>query len=327
MSGMLFFVKPGAGTWVGARDGTRRCTVRCSVGYLSGALGGGFGMTRHTRFRRGAVAAVIVIAMAARSNAQSDVGSVRRNLLDDLRWTPNTVVADAEDVVRSPCHVGELFAADGLFYQRAFYYTLLGAGAALGGAFALDKSLRASLHDMPEGVADGLQTSGGWFVAASGVALYAYGLFGNDERARHEALTGGEGALIAALIATGLKAATGRLRPRDGQGAFQFFEGGTSCPSGHATPAFAGAAAVSAYFDNRWYALVPEYTAAFAVGFGRIGNDAHWFSDVIGAGLVGVGTTELLRYMHRQHAADPSRFRVFPIAGPETAGLAVATAW
>jgi membrane-associated phospholipid phosphatase len=284
-------------------------------------------MSRQIRLRRTAVALALVVVTAMPCWAQATTGGVGRNLLADLRWSANTLEADAEDVVRSPCHVGDLFAEDGLFHQRAFYYTLLGAGAALGGAFGLDKMMRANLHDMPQGVADGLQTSGGWFVAASGIVLYGYGLFQNDDRARQEALTGGEGAMLAGLITTGLKAATGRLRPRDGEGAFQFFDGGTSFPSGHATPAFAGAAAVSAYFDDRWYALVPEYTAAFAVGFGRIGNDAHWFSDIIGAGLVGVGTTELLRYMHRQHAADPSRFRVFPVVGPGTAGLELALDW
>jgi len=284
-------------------------------------------MTTRTRARHTAVTVAVVMAMAVPVSAQSDAASFSRNILDDLRWTANTAEADAEDVIRSPCHIGDLFAEDGLFHQRAFYYTLLGAGAALGGAFALDKSVRANLHDMPDGVADGLQAGGGWFVAGSAAALYAYGLFANDERARQEALTGAEGALLAALITTGLQSGLGRHRPREGEGAFDFFSGGTSFPSGHTTPVFAGAAAVSEYFDNRWYALVPEYAAAFAMGFGRIGNDQHWLSDIIGSGLVGVGTTELLRYLHRQHAADPSRFRIFPVTGPGTAGLEVAVAW
>lgn len=97
--------------------------------------------------------------------------------------------------------------------------------------------------------------------------------------------------------------------------------------SGHATPAFAAAAAVSEYFDNDWRALVPAYAAAFATGFGRIGNDAHWLSDVIGAGLVGVGSTELLLYLHRAHAENPSRFRVFPAASERSVSITVAFDW
>jgi hypothetical protein len=47
-----------------------------------------------------------------------------------------------------------------------------------------------------------------------------------------------------------------------------------------------------------------------------MGHDAHWFSDIIGAALVGVGTTELLLHMHRYHEEHPWRLRVFPAVPP-----------
>jgi len=180
---------------------------------------------------------------------------------------------------------------------------------------------------MPSGVANGLQNSGSYFVAASGGLLYAYGLVRDEDPTRHDAMTGGESALLAGLITSGLQSAFGRLRPAQGRGAFHFFDHGSSFVSAHATPAFAGASAVSEHFDNEWYALLPEYVAAFAVGFGRIGNDAHWLSDIVGAGLVGVGTTELLRYLHEGHEQNPSRFRVFPVMSRETTGVVVALEW
>ena len=59
--------------------------------------------------------------------------------------------------------------------------------------------------------------------------------------------------------------------------------------SGDVMPMFALAAAVSEYYDNRWYVAAPIYSLALLDGFGRMGNNAHWFSDVAGAALLGVG--------------------------------------
>jgi len=60
-----------------------------------------------------------------------------------------------------------------------------------------------------------------------------------------------------------------------------------------------------------------------AMGFGRMGHDAHWLSDIAGAAIVGVGTTELLLYMHQQHAENPGRFRIFPVASPHATGIGI----
>jgi membrane-associated phospholipid phosphatase len=61
---------------------------------------------------------------------------------------------------------------------------------------------------------------------------------------------------------------------------------------------------------------VPVYSLALLDGFGRMGHDAHWFSDVVGAALLGWGTTELLLYLHQQHEREPSRWRIFAMSTP-----------
>lgn len=286
-------------------------------------------LMRKGAWRLSTAAAVLVACSfgapaAAQSSGSHGVGT---ELYSDFRYAVNNLEADVEDVVTSPLHIGALFSEDGLMRQPKTYYTLLGAAAALGGAFALDETVRAHLHDMPKGVANGLQDSGGPFVAAGGALLYAYGLYSDDDAARQQVFTAGESALVAGLATEGTKLVFGRLRPRQGRGAFVFFDHGSSFVAGHPTPAFAGAAALSEYFDNRWYVAIPLYAAAMATGFGRIGNDAHWLSDVVGAGLVGIGTSELLLYMHRQHAENPSRFRIFPMNSPQASGLELAFEW
>lgn len=98
---------------------------------------------------------------------------------------------------------------------------------------------------------------------------------------------------------------------------------------------FALAAGVSEYYDNRWYVAVPVYSLALLDGFGRMGNDAHWFSDVVGAALLGVGTTELFLWLHKRHETEPSRWRVFSMSSPSgptastqpSVGVGVAYNW
>jgi len=81
----------------------------------------------------------------------------------------------------------------------------------------------------------------------------------------------------------------------------------------------------------------PVYSIALLDGFGRMGHDAHWFSDVVGGGLLGWGTSELFFYLHKQHEHEPQRWRIFPMTAPTTGassrresaptGLAVEYRW
>jgi membrane-associated phospholipid phosphatase len=158
-------------------------------------------------------------------------------------------------------------------------------------------------------------------VSASTALLYGYGLWYEDPRARHYALNAGEGAGIATLLDVGIKAAFGRLRPSQTSSHTVFFHGGQSFVSGDVTPMFALAAGVSQYFNNKWYVAAPVYSFALLDGFGRMGHDAHWFSDVVGAGLLGVATTELFIWLHNRHDEEPDRWRIFAMneAGPQLA--------
>ena len=243
---------------------------------------------------------------------QSDP-SYMSEIASDFRYTVNNAEADIEDVVTAPLHIGE---AGSLFVQPAFYYTVLGAGAALGGAFALDQTARAHLRHMGSSTADGFETGGNFFVYGSSGLLYLWGLQSEDSNLREHEITGLESSGIASLITIGFKDGFGRLRPHQGHGHFAFFDNGDSFVSGAATPVFALAAATSEAYDNAWYVAIPAYAGAIAVGVGRMGKDDHWLSDIVGSALLGIGTTELLLYMHRSHAANPSRFRIFPVSAP-----------
>jgi hypothetical protein len=182
------------------------------------------------------------------------------------------------------------------------------------------QTMRSHLRSMSSSDADLLQNVSYGSVAGATALLYGYGLYENDSRAREDALTASMGAGIATLLDIGIKDAFGRLRPSQSSSHTGFFHGGQSFVSGDVTPMFALAAGVSEYFHNDWYVAAPVYSLALLDGFGRMGHDAHWFSDVVGAALLGVGTTELLLWMHRRNELDPNRFKVFSEAAPSAAG-------
>ena len=237
--------------------------------------------------------------------------SIPSQLASDFRWAVNNLEADGEDIVTAPCHTGELLQ------KPEFYWTTLAGAAALGGAFALDTPLRIHTKHVSHDVARGFQSGGEIALWSATAAIYGWGVWNDDARSRRYVMTTLLGTAVSGLIVVGTKAAFGRLRPNQNQGAFKFGEkNGDSFVSSVATPAFALAAGVSEWGDNRWYVALPAYGAATAVGFGRMGKDAHWLSDIVGSALIGVGSTELLLYLHNQHDAKPSRYRVFPLVGP-----------
>lgn len=229
----------------------------------------------------------------------------------DVKYLANNVTDDAIDLATAPLHVGE---TGEIVRDPRFYLVLGGAGALWGGSFALDQTMRSHLRSMSSSDADLLQNVSYGSVAAATALLYGYGLYKDDARAREYALTAGEGAGVAALLAIGIKAAFGRLRPSQSSSHTAFFHGGQSFVSGDVAPMFGLAAGVSEYYHNEWYVAVPIYSLALVDGFGRMGHDAHWFSDVVGAALLGVGTTELFLWLHRQHELNPNSFKIFAVA-------------
>jgi len=250
----------------------------------------------------------------------------------DFKYLVNNVFMDAEDVVTSPLYVT---SPDSALRSPKFYLMVAGAGAIFGGSFALDQTMRSHLRGMSSTDADLLQNISYGSVSAATALLYGYGLWNDDSRAREYALTAGEGAGIASLADIGIKAAFGRLRPSQTGSHTMFFHGGQSFVSGDVTPMFALAAGVSEYYDNCWYVAAPVYSLAMLDGFGRMGNNAHWFSDVAGAALLGVGTTELFLWLHKRHEAESNRWRIFPAGEPpgpaartqQSMGLGLSYSW
>lgn len=284
-----------------------------------------------------AFAAVLIAPACARAQASRgeppSFSLVGGEIISDFKYGVNSVQLDAEDVFSSPLY---LASPNSVLRSPKFYLGLAGAGALFGASYSLDQTIRSHLRSMGGSNADILQNLSYASIGTAAGLTYLYGLYADDTRVRETMITGGEGAVFATLLDLGIKDAFGRLRPRqDHHSHTQFFDGGASFVSGDVTPVFGLAAGISEAFDNRWYVALPAYSLALTDGFGRIGHDAHWFSDVVGAALLGWGTTELFLYLHSQHEEEPSRWRIFaasepaavPGAAPAAAGLGVGYSW
>jgi membrane-associated phospholipid phosphatase len=272
----------------------------------------------------------LVITVAVQPARAFDIG---QELISDFKYLTNNALLDTEDIATSPLYIA---SPDSPLRSRKFYLVVAGAGALWAGSYALDQTMRSHLRSMSGSDANLLQNISYGSVSAGAALLYGYGLWEDDARARHFALTAGEGAGIATLVNIGIKVAFGRLRPRqDAHDHDAFFHGGQSFTSGDVTPMFGLAAGVSEYFNNKWSVAAPIYSLALLDGFGRMGHDAHWFSDVVGAALLGVGTTELFLWLHKRHEEQPNRWRIFSMseAGPTLAsnqaslGVGIAYDW
>jgi membrane-associated phospholipid phosphatase len=151
-----------------------------------------------------------------------------------------------------------------------------------------------------------------------GGTLYAVGRLGHWERVADLGWHGTEAVFLADVATYLIKGTAGRARPyvssdtnpRDFKLLKGFGDGSRqSLPSGHATSAFAAAAAVTAETGTWWprstWVIGPlMYGGATMVGLSRMYHNKHWASDVVlGAAIGTVGGQKVVQYSH----AHPTR--------------------
>jgi PAP2 superfamily protein len=119
----------------------------------------------------------------------------------------------------------------------------------------------------------------------------------------------GASVMVAGTAAAALKIGVGRVRPRDVDqetDRFQPFSRHHSFPSGHATLAFAAAAALDQETTAGWVPWV-SYPIALLVGWSRVQDDEHWASDVVAGAALGFWTARKTDEALRVHARQPGR--------------------
>jgi len=192
-------------------------------------------------------------------------------------------------------------------------------------------------HEFYEGASDIL------LITSLGVPAITYtaGIFSdklNIDNAEVRLLAYLEALNFSQLFTNSAKKLLGRDRP-DGEDTESFF-------SGHTSTAFMAASFFSwdtsvwlrkRVKDDAWIGLragaralpfAALYTAAGFTGYYRIAAEKHWFSDVMTGALVGAGCGNFF-YLYHFRADGSVKKRseksavIYPIIGPEVAGIAV----
>lgn len=181
-----------------------------------------------------------------------------------------------------------------LQWQAGETILLFGGALLVGGLTTVDQDLRRGVQKNDSrgltSLARGADLIGHPLVVAGAAgALWAGGTLNRESE---RALMGKEAlqAVVAAeTLTVGLKLASGRSRPRHGDGAFQWraFEAERdSFPSGHTAGAFALASSLAGSSRNPLPAQIAYVFAGF-VGASRLIVDDHWGSDVVAGALIG----------------------------------------
>jgi membrane-associated phospholipid phosphatase len=139
----------------------------------------------------------------------------------------------------------------------------------------------------------------GYATGGVAAAFYFVGRAKHDARARETGVLSAEALIDSAIVVTALKTATQRQRPTMDHASGEFFEGGSSFPSGHAIAAWSVATVVaSEYGRHRPLVRFGAYGIATVVSLARYTGTNHFLSDVLVGSALGYG---IGRYVYKTH--------------------------
>jgi hypothetical protein len=135
-------------------------------------------------------------------------------------------------------------------------------------------------------------------VGAITAGFYVFGRAKHDDRARETGILGAEALVDSAILVTAIKEITQRTRPNGGQGRSDFFDGGSSFPSGHSIEAWSLATVIANEYHDRRAVQIAAYGIATAVSISRFTGEKHYLSDILVGSAMGYG---IGRYVYHAH--------------------------
>jgi membrane-associated phospholipid phosphatase len=143
-------------------------------------------------------------------------------------------------------------------------------------------------------------------IAAVAGTFYIVGRKTKNSRARETGILSAEAAVDSFIVSTALKGITQRGRPQTGRDRSEFFDGGSSFPSGHSIEAWAVATVIAHEYHDRRLVQVAAYGIATAVSVSRFTGHKHYLSDVLVGSALGYGIGRYVYHTHHRKASASS---------------------
>jgi membrane-associated phospholipid phosphatase len=164
----------------------------------------------------------------------------------------------------------------------------------------------------------------GYGVGGVALTFYLFGRARHDDRARETGLLGAEALIDSAIVVTALKEITQRSRPLSGKSRSDFWDGGSSFPSGHSIAAWSLATVIANEYHDRPLVQFAAYGIAGAVSAARFTGEKHYLSDVLVGSALGYGIGRYVYHAHHRQSlgagdAEESRgrSRAWPLIAPQ----------
>lgn len=159
--------------------------------------------------------------------------------------------------------------------------------------------------------------------------FYTYGVLRNDAKPREVGVLGAETLLDSLIVVQILKPLAGRQRPDSHGEKGQFFDAGSSFPSGHAIASWSLASLIAHEYSHNKIVPVAAYALAAVVSTSRFAAQQHYASDIFLGGAMGwfigryVYKTHMDRALHQQAAWE---LKILPEAQPSKRSYGVTLA-
>jgi len=147
-------------------------------------------------------------------------------------------------------------------------------------------------------------------------ATWGYAVLVDDRNGLHESWAMLEAAGLSTVTAYAFKYTIRREGPYQTSDPNEWFKGGNSFPSVHATASFAigTVLAESGNDDYRWLRRVLGYGLGVGTSYLRLKHNQHWLSDTVAGAALGISTAHFT--MNRTYRKnDESGFMVVPVDG------------
>ncbi|MDH4101490.1 MAG: phosphatase PAP2 family protein [Nitrospirota bacterium] len=199
------------------------------------------------------------------------------------------------------------------------------------GLYAADQEIQDHVQENRDSTSDDLSKifkkfGEGGYTLPPLAALYAYGHYYENEKARKTALLSVESFVITGIFTQIGKFSLHRHRPSTGDSHDSWDGPGVtgdnlSFPSGHSSSAFSIATVLaSEYKDHVWVPPL-SYGIATLTALSRVNDNAHWASDVFAGSALGYFTAKAVVGLHNDD--KESRLSIDPVTNGEYTAVMV----